>query len=69
MRISQCAVILFCGAEKTARYAQDCDKVRPHFLLANKLSKAIDQAIVDKDILIDEETETLKIEESFFLEI
>jgi len=59
MRINQNIVILFGGAKKTAQTAQDCDSVRPHFLLANKLTRIIDQALRDGDIQIDEDAGTL----------
>jgi hypothetical protein len=48
--------VLFSGAEKTADKAQDCDQVRPHFQLANRLAKAIDQAIREGEIAISPET-------------
>jgi hypothetical protein len=52
MWINENAVVLFGGAEKTAPTAQDCDNVRPHFLLANELTKAIDKAIRNRDLKI-----------------
>lgn len=52
MRIDNANVILFSGAQKTALKSQDCEQVKPHFLLANKLSKAIHTAIVEKLIVI-----------------
>lgn len=56
MRINEQSVVLFSGAEKTADKAQDCDQVRPHFQLANRLAKAIDQAIREGEITISPET-------------
>ncbi|HMQ59471.1 MAG TPA: hypothetical protein PKE06_02330 [Flavilitoribacter sp.] len=50
MRVNARVVILFNGGDKTAQTAQDCENVRPHFLLANKLTQAIDQAIKDREI-------------------
>lgn len=55
MCVTNRAVILFNGGEKTAQTAQDCDNVRPHFLLANKLSQNIVQAIKDRDIQFDDQ--------------
>lgn len=69
MRINDNIVILFNGAEKTAATAQKCEKVYPHFLQANKLSKAIYTAIIDKDIEIDEEDGCLIYDESLEIEI
>lgn len=69
MRVNRGAVILFSGARKTADSAQECDNVRPHFLLANKLTKAIDQAIREGDIEIDPETDHLLFDDELTLEI
>lgn len=69
MLVSRSAVILFGGARKTAPAAQDCDNVRLHFLLANRLAKAIDQAIKDMDIQIDSETGDLLFDNNLILEI
>jgi hypothetical protein len=69
MRINDAIVILFSGAEKTAPQAQDCPNVRPHFLLANRLSKAIQEAILEKDIIIDEEKGELIIDADYQLEL
>lgn len=60
-------VILFGGAEKTANTPQECDRVRPHFLLANRLTPVIDQAIRDGDIRIDEEANELIFDEDLIL--
>ncbi|MCK0137177.1 hypothetical protein [Arenibacter sp. S6351L] len=49
-RLNEHVVILFSGAVKTAKYAQDCPNVNPHFAKANRLTKAIDTAIKEKDI-------------------
>ena len=56
MRVNPNAVILFGGAQKTAQTAQDCKNVRPHFLLANQITKAIDHAFKNQDITIDLKT-------------
>lgn len=54
MRINRKVVILFNGGFKTAQTSQECDNVRPHFLLANKLSNLIDEKIKDKEIRFDD---------------
>ncbi len=69
MRINENAVILFNGGEKTANTAQECDNVRRHFLQANKLSKAIFTAILEKEIMINEDDGRLIYDDSLELEI
>ncbi len=70
MRISKSIVILFNGAKKTAQTAQECPSVRPHFLLANRIAKAIDRAIIeDRDIIIDDENGELIFGEDLMLQI
>lgn len=44
-RINEHVVFLFNGDTKTATKAQECDNVRPHFKLANELTKVLDKAI------------------------
>ena len=48
MRISDNVVFLFNGDIKTAHKAQDCKNVKSHFLLANKMTKLIDKALINK---------------------
>lgn len=50
LRYSESVVILFSGGSKTADKAQDCDQVRPHFVLANRISKAIHDAVVGGEL-------------------
>lgn len=51
-------VFLYSGDVKTKQKAQDCSNVRSHFLLANQLTKAIEYAIKEKDIVwMDDYTE------------
>ncbi len=65
MRLSDHVVILFNGGVKTADKAQKCPVVAPHFHMAQKLCKAIQEAIKNKEIaLMNEETE-LSIPEGF----
>ena len=51
LRANENVVFLFNGDIKTTRYAQDCQNVKEHFNLANRLTKAIDLAFVEKDIV------------------
>jgi len=69
MRLSENAVILFSGAVKTARTAQECPNVRPYFNQANNLSIKIDEAIREKRIQVNHESGRLMIENGFVLEL
>lgn len=51
LRANENVVFLFNGDIKTKHYAQDCPNVKDHFIVANKLTKAIDLAFVEKDIV------------------
>lgn len=65
LRLNDRAVILFNGGGKTAAKAQDCPNVWPHFKLANKLSRAIDEAIKDSELTFDPESDDLIIPPDF----
>lgn len=67
-RASESVVFLFNGDIKTKQYPQDCDNVRPHFKLANKLSKLLDQAIINKEIQWNEDWSDIRVEDDFKLE-
>lgn len=69
MRINSEIVILFNGAEKTKQTAQECDQVRPHFLLANRLTSIIDNLIIEKEIIIDDHEGCLLFDENLKFEI
>jgi hypothetical protein len=45
LRFSTSVVILFSGAVKTAPTPQECDQVRAHFQLANRICRAIQEAV------------------------
>lgn len=51
LRANPHVVFLFNGGIKTKNKAQDCPNVRTPFKLANQLTKAIDAAFIEKDIL------------------
>ena len=51
LRANEHVVFLFNGDLKTTHYAQDCPNVKEHFTLANQLTKVINQAFADKDIV------------------
>jgi hypothetical protein len=68
MRLDNQNVILFSGAIKTADRAQDCPQVRPHFYLANRISKAIDEALSVGEIYLDHAGK-LVVEDNFTIQI
>jgi len=55
LRANTNVVILFSGDIKTTRKAQDCPNVKKHFRFANQLTKALDTAFIEKDILWNED--------------
>lgn len=67
IRLSPSIVVLLNGARKTALKSRLCDNCRPHFDKANSISKKITEAILEKNIEIDEENKKLKIEDDFEL--
>ncbi|MBK8042869.1 MAG: hypothetical protein IPK21_09490 [Haliscomenobacter sp.] len=54
IRLNESIVILLNGGEKTTRQAQECPNVKPYFIEAQKIAKAIDQALIDREIAFDE---------------
>lgn len=68
MRANESVVFLFNGDIKTAETAQLCDNVRTHFELANKLTKLIDLAIIQKEIKWNENCTDIIVEDDFLLE-
>ncbi len=67
IRLSPSIVILLNGDRKTALKVNKCPHCFPHFDLARKLSKKITQAIVDRDIEIDEENKEIIIYDDYEL--
>jgi hypothetical protein len=53
LRLSNKVVILFNGNRKTYLDVRNCPNCRNNFDMANKLSKAIDEAIYNRNIIID----------------
>lgn len=51
LRANEHVVFLFNGNIKTKHYAQDCPNVKDHFKLANQLTKAIDLAFANQNIV------------------
>lgn len=66
-RANENVVFLFSGAIKTTKKAQDCPNVKSHFLLANQLTKTIDEALRNKIITWIEDDTLIHYEEEFKL--
>lgn len=67
IRLSEEIVILISGDRKTMETAQECPIVAPHFRLANNLAKKIDEAIINKEIVID--GKELRFDDDFEIEL
>jgi hypothetical protein len=65
IRLSPSVVILLNGDRKTALKVNDCKKCFRHFDLARKLSRKINEAILEGYIIVDEENKELIIEADF----
>lgn len=63
LRANESVVFLFNGDIKTKNKAQDCPNVKPHFKQANKLTKAIDGAFRDHDIVWNEDCTEINCKE------
>jgi hypothetical protein len=50
LQANESVVFLFDGDIKTENNALDCPNVKPHLNLANQITKAIDRAIIERDI-------------------
>lgn len=65
-RANDHVVFLFNGDIKTAKTAQECDNVRPHFRLANKLTKLL-EASFGNEIKWNEDQTDIVVERGFEL--
>lgn len=68
LRANEHVVFLFNGDIKTTKYAQDCPNVKTHFKLANQLTKSIDNAFINKDIVWNDDFTQIECEEDFKLD-
>lgn len=68
-KLNEHVVVLFTGAEKTADEARDCNAVRQHFDLANKLALAIDECIREGLITWDDDLTNISYELNLKIEI
>ena len=60
-------VFLFSGDIKTKQKAQECPSVQSHFNLANALTKAIDTAFRERDIVWNDDCTLISSSEDFIL--
>lgn len=67
LRANESVVFLFNGDIKTTHYAQDCPNVKNHFTLANQLTKAIDRAFEEKDIVWNDDFSLINFSSDFKL--
>ncbi len=66
-RLNPHVVILFNGAIKTEATAQQCPNVKTHFLLANQLTKIVDEAFQENDIRWNNEDTDIDYEDNLIL--
>ena len=69
IRFNRSIVFLLNGGVKTMRTAQQCPIVSPYFAQANRISSALDQAMLDGDIKLDSDEQAFLFDENFMLEI
>ena len=69
IRLSPSVVILLNGGRKTALKVRDCKNCYPHFDKARRISKKINEAILDGTIEIDEGGKEIVIDEDLELSI
>ena len=69
LRANESVVFLFNGDIKTEIKAQNCPNVRPHFKLANKLTKALDEAFFNKDIVWNEYFDNIIFDKDLRIEL
>jgi hypothetical protein len=68
LRANEHVVFLFNGDIKTQKYPQECPNVKEHFKLANQLTKVIDKAFIEKDIVWNDNATEINFEADFKLE-
>lgn len=68
-RANERVVFLFDGDIKQARTPQECPNVARHFKLANTLSRALDRALIEREIQWNEDATDLIIPDGYTLRI
>jgi len=66
-RVNEKVVFLFNGDVKTTNKAQDCPSVKPHFKLANKITKLISEALREKEIKWNKNYTDIIVDNDFYL--
>ncbi len=69
IRLNTHVVILLNGGEKTARNPEECPNVRAHFLKAQRIAKAIDEALDTGDIRYNRDKTDIVFDHDFELVI
>lgn len=67
IRLNEEIVILINGERKTKETAQECPLVAPHFRLANKIAKKIDEALFNREVIL--KGRALQFDSNFELEL
>jgi hypothetical protein len=65
LRANENVVFLFNGDIKTTQYPQDCPNVKKHFKLANQITKSIDNAFKNKDIVWNDDFTEIECDDDF----
>ncbi len=69
IRLNGNVVILLNGGEKTSRIPEDCPNVRAHFLRAQRIAMAIDDAMVAGDIQYNKDQTDIIFDQDFEISI
>lgn len=69
IRLSPSVVILLNGDRKTALKVNDCEKCKPHFTNAVKISLKLNNAIAENYVYINNEEKEIEVDEDFELEL
>lgn len=68
LRANEHVVFLFNGDIKTAATPQECENVRLHFKMANKLTELIDEAFQNKEIRWIKDYTEIEVDDDFLLQ-
>jgi len=68
LRANEHVVFLFNGDIKTAATPQECENVRLHFKMANKLTELIDEAFQNKEIRWINDYTEIEVDDDFLLQ-
>lgn len=65
IRLNRQVVILLNGGEKTTRNPEDCPNVRTHFLKAQRIAKALDEALNTGDLQYNRDQTDIVFDQNF----